>query len=164
MKINYRSAPPGSGKTHEISNQACNLAECFNKVLILQPTRDLLGNTAAKEIHPFPCQIFHKGTVEGPVAKALADYVAEVPDDIREVVLATHQVLPHIKNFANKDKWHVLIDEDLQVVRYDKHGEGLDLLGIWRGASFAVIHQTGFGEPSKGAPHGSEITCFAADP
>ena len=27
MKINYRSAPPGSGKTHEISNQACNLAE-----------------------------------------------------------------------------------------------------------------------------------------
>jgi hypothetical protein len=26
-----------------------------------------------------------------------------------------------------------------------------------------VIHQTGFGEPSKGAPHGSEITCFAAD-
>ena len=43
-------------------------------------------------------------------------------------------------------------------------GESLDLLGIWRGASFAVIHQTGFGEPSKGAPHGSEITCFAADP
>jgi hypothetical protein len=42
-------------------------------------------------------------------------------------------------------------------------GEGLDLLGIWRGASFALIHQTGFGEPSKGAPHGSEITCFAAD-
>jgi hypothetical protein len=43
-------------------------------------------------------------------------------------------------------------------------GEVLNLLGNWRGASFAVIHQTGFGEPSKGAPHGSEITCFAADP
>jgi len=55
------------------------------------------------------------------VAKALADYVAEVPDDIQEVLLATHQVLPYIKNFANKDKWHVLIDEELQVVRYDKH-------------------------------------------
>jgi hypothetical protein len=36
-------------------------------------------------------------------------------------VLATHQVLPHIKNFPNRGKWHVLIDEDLQVVRYDKH-------------------------------------------
>ena len=121
MKINYCSAPSGSGKTHQISNQARSLAEGVNKVLILQPTRDLLEKTAAKEIHPFPCQIFHKGTVEGSVAKALADYVAEVPDDIQEVVLATHQVLPHIKNFANKHKCHVLIDEELQVVRYDKH-------------------------------------------
>ena len=42
-------------------------------------------------------------------------------DDIQEVVLATHQVLPYIKNFENKQKWHVLIDEALQVVRYDKH-------------------------------------------
>jgi hypothetical protein len=37
----------------------------------------------------------------------------------------------------------------------------LDLLENWRGASFAeVIHQTGFGEPGKGAPHGGETTCF----
>ena len=121
MKINFCSAPPGSGKTHQIANRSRYLAEGFNKVLILQPTRDLLGNTAAKEIHPFPCQIFHRGTVEGSVAKALADYVTEVPDDVQEVVLATHQVLPYIENFANKDKWHVLIDEELQVVRYDKH-------------------------------------------
>jgi hypothetical protein len=45
-------------------------------------------------------------------------------------------------------------------------GEVLNLLGIWRGASFAgvrVIHRTGFGEPGKGAPHGDETTCFAAD-
>jgi hypothetical protein len=120
-KIHYHCAPCGSGKTHEISNRARDLAENFNKVLILQPTRDLLGNTAAKEIHPFLFKIFHKGTVEGSVAKALADYIAEVPDDVQEVLLATHQVFPHIRNFANKEKWHVLIDEELQVVRYDKH-------------------------------------------
>ena len=121
QKINYGCAPPGSGKTYQLSNRSRNLAEGFNKALILQPTRDLLEKTAAEEIHPFPCRIFHKGTVEGSVAKALADYVAEVPDDVQEVVLATHQVLPYIRNFANKDKWHVLIDEELKVVRYDKH-------------------------------------------
>ena len=121
MKINFCSAPPGSGKTHQISNRSRNLAEGCNKVLILQPTRDLLEKTAEEEIRPFPFRIFHKGKVDGSVAKALADYVAEVPDDVQEVLLATHQVLPHIKNFANKDKWHVLIDEELQVVRYDKH-------------------------------------------
>ena len=111
----------GPGRPTRISNRARNLAERFEKVIILQPTRDLLEKTAAEEIHPFRCKIFHKGTVEGPVAKALADYVAEVPDDVPEVVLATHQVLPYIKNFENKQKWHVLIDEALQVVRYDKH-------------------------------------------
>jgi hypothetical protein len=45
----------------------------------------------------------------------------------------------------------------------DKMGEVLNLLGIWRGASFAdLIQQTGFGEPGKGAPHGHEDTGFAA--
>ena len=42
-------------------------------------------------------------------------------------------------------------------------GEVLNLLGIWRGASFADVNQqTGFGEPGKGAPHGDQTTCFAA--
>jgi hypothetical protein len=42
-------------------------------------------------------------------------------------------------------------------------GEGLKLLENWRGASFAdLIHQTGFSEPGKGAPHGDEDTRFAA--
>jgi hypothetical protein len=40
--------------------------------------------------------------------------------------------------------------------------EVLNLLGIWRGASFACESATGFCRPSKGAPHGDEITCFAA--
>ena len=42
-------------------------------------------------------------------------------------------------------------------------GEVLDLLGIWRGASFAdPIQQTGFDELGKGAPHGHEDTRFPA--
>ena len=43
-----------------------------------------------------------------------------------------------------------------------KAGEVLNLLGIWRGASFACDSANGLGEPSKGAPHGDETTCFAA--
>jgi hypothetical protein len=42
-------------------------------------------------------------------------------------------------------------------------GEVLNLLGIWRSASFADVNQqTGFDEPGKGAPHGDETTCFAS--
>ena len=40
-------------------------------------------------------------------------------------------------------------------------GEVLNLLGIWRGASFGC-DSSGFGEPNKGAPHDEETTCFAA--
>ena len=41
-------------------------------------------------------------------------------------------------------------------------GEVLNLLGIWRGASFAnVIQQTGFGEPGR-STHGDQTTCLAA--
>jgi hypothetical protein len=57
---------------------------------------------------------------DGKVSKALADYVREAPA-IPEIVLATHQVLPHIKLFANKSEWHILIDEALQAVRYQQH-------------------------------------------
>jgi hypothetical protein len=79
--------------------------------------------------------------------------------------------LPKIKHFGCGLALPLLKFTTLMIISPEKcHdwvaqiGEGLDLLGIWRGASFAVIHQTGFGEPSKGAPHGSEITCFASDP
>src|SRR6516225_9749726 len=50
----------------------------------------------------------------------------------------------------------------IQQVSGERGGEVLKLLGIWRGASFACESTTGFGRPSKGAPHGDEITCFAA--
>jgi hypothetical protein len=43
------------------------------------------------------------------------------------------------------------------------YGEVLILLGNWRGASFACESAMGLGKPGKGAPHGNEITCFAAD-
>jgi hypothetical protein len=38
-----------------------------------------------------------------------------------EIVLATHQVLPHVKHFANKGDWHVLVDEEPQAVIHHQH-------------------------------------------
>jgi len=71
---------------------------------------------------PPPVRVFHLGTIggEAKVSKALADYIQN-PPDTPEIVLATHQVLPHIKHFANRSDWHLLIDEALQAVRYQQH-------------------------------------------
>jgi hypothetical protein len=125
VRIKFCAAPCGSGKTRQIINRACELVRNHNRVLILQPTRELIDRTVREEVQSRPnppqVRIFHRGTVgDGKVSKALADYVREAPD-LPEIVLATHQVLPHIKQFANKGEWHVLIDEALQVVRYQQH-------------------------------------------
>lgn len=45
----------------------------------------------------------------------------DVPDEIQGIVIATHAVLPYIKHFENKHKWHVFVDEAMQVVRYQQH-------------------------------------------
>ena len=92
---------------------------------MLQPTRELIDRTVREEVQSRPnppqVRVFHGGTVgDGKVSKALADY-ARQPPDTPEIVLATHQVLLHIKQFANKGEWHVLIDEALQADRYQQH-------------------------------------------
>jgi hypothetical protein len=126
VRIKYCAAPCGSGKTHQIINRACDLVRNHNRVLILQPTRDLIDRTVNEELQalvdPPPVRVFHGGTIgkAAKVSKALADYVKD-PPDLPEIVLATHQVLPHIKQFANKGEWHVLVDEALQAVRYQQH-------------------------------------------
>ena len=124
MRIKYCAAPCGSGKTYQVVNRARELVRNENKVLILQPTRELIDRTVREELqyraNPLPVRVFHRGTVgDGKVSKALADY-ARMPPDFPEIVIATHQVLPHIKQFANRSEWHILIDEALQAVCYQQ--------------------------------------------
>ena len=126
MRIRYCSAPCGSGKSHLIIKRACELVREGRRVLILQPTRELIDRTVKDELQaradPPQVRVFHRGTIgeDAKVSKALADYIQN-PPDIPEIVLATHQVLPHIKHFANKSEWHLLIDEALQAARYQQH-------------------------------------------
>jgi hypothetical protein len=94
-------------------------------VLIVQPTRNLIDKTVNEEIqalsNPPSVKIFHKGTAGKNVAKSLADYASRVPDEVKEIAITTHAALPYIKHFENKDKWHLIIDEEMQVVRYQQH-------------------------------------------
>ena len=125
MRIKYCSAFCGSGKTHQIINRACELVRAHNRVLILQPTRELIDRTVREELQSRPnlppFRVFHRGTVGGgKVAKAVADY-SRGPPDHPEIVFATHQVFPLVRHFANKGDWVVLVDEEMQVIRYKQH-------------------------------------------
>ena len=50
MKMNFCSAPCGSGKTHQIVNRACKWAKTGRRVVILQPTKELIDKTVEDEI------------------------------------------------------------------------------------------------------------------
>jgi hypothetical protein len=131
MKIYFCSAPCGSGKTYQIIKRACEWAKLGRRVIVLQPTKELIDKTVQEELlrqpNPPKYNVFHGGTVAGFVAARLTDYLKEA-DDEGQIIFATHQVLPYVRFWANQDTWHVFIDEALQVHRHhsykvpDTHG------------------------------------------
>ena len=87
-------------------------------VLILQPTKELIRKTIehfllTRPNRP-PYEIFDSDSVKGSVAWALTEY-SRGADNTGHIVFATHQVLPHIRFWANKDSWDVIVDEAPQV-------------------------------------------------
>ena len=57
----------------------------------------------------------------GPVARALTEYFKQPEDFTAPIVFATHQVFPYLPFVANRESWHLLIDEELQVIRHIQH-------------------------------------------
>jgi hypothetical protein len=50
MKINFCSAPCGSGKTYQIIKRACEWAKTGRRIIILQPTKELIEKTVQEEL------------------------------------------------------------------------------------------------------------------
>src|ERR1700675_2477134 len=140
MRIYFCSAPCGSGKTYSLIQRACDWAETGRRILVLQPTKELIDKTVGRELltrpNPPRHKVFHGGVVSGSVAAALTDHLKQHADDEGQIAFATHQVLPYIGFWANKKTWNVFIDEELQVVRHnsydvpDTHRLITDLIGL----------------------------------
>ena len=122
--IRFASAPCGAGKTHLIIKRACELARSGERVLVLQPTKELIERTVRDELlaKPKPPRnhVFHSDVVDGPVASAITNHFKDARPD-GQIVFATHAVLPFVGYWAGKSDWHVLIDEELQVLSHHQH-------------------------------------------
>ena len=125
MEITYSSAPSGAGKTSQIIRRACQLAHEHKRVLILQPTKELIAKTVAEELNRQPgvpqYHVFHQDTVAGSSVASEITRFFNAAEDAGQIVFATHQVFPYIPHIANKGDWHVLVDEELQILRYNCH-------------------------------------------
>jgi hypothetical protein len=97
--------------------RAADLARSGERVLFLQPTTELIEKTVKNEIlcldRPPRHHVFHGGNSAKSVAGAIARHFKEA-DEEGQIVFATHAVLPFVPYWANKNDWHVLIDEDIQ--------------------------------------------------
>ena len=122
MKINFCSAPCRSGKTYQLITTACQIAEQGDIVVFLQPTKELVDKTIEtqllRQFTPPPYEKFYGNNLHHSVAWKLSEYL-KTPMDGGHIIFATHQVIPHVRFWANKSRLHVIVDEELQVV---KHG------------------------------------------
>ena len=93
-------------------------------IIVLQPTKALIDKTVRNELSILPAvpryKVFHGDTVSGSVAAALTDYLKQT-DDEGQIVFATHQVLPYIGFWANKDSWDVFVDEVPETHRHHSY-------------------------------------------
>ena len=125
MKITFSSAPSGAGKTSQIIRRACQLAHEHKRVLILQPTKELIAKTVAEELNRQPrvpqYHVFHQDTVAGSSVASEMTRFFNAAEDAGQIVIATHQVFPYIPHIANKGDWHVLVDEEFQILRHNCH-------------------------------------------
>jgi hypothetical protein len=121
VKIQYCSAPCGSGKTYQLIKAACRIANRGEIVLFVQPTKELIDKTIAEQLlprsSPPPYQTFYGSSTGNSVARRITEHL-ENPPDGGHIVFATHQVLPFVVFWPNQSQLHVFIDEELQVVRH----------------------------------------------
>src|ERR1700730_9851663 len=122
VRINYCSAPCGSGKTYQLVKSACHFANSGETVLFLQPTKELIDKTIDEQLSrlssPPLYEKFYGGSKGHFVARELTEYLKS-PMDGEHIIFATHQVIQFVPFWPNQNRLHVFIDEELQVV---KHG------------------------------------------
>lgn len=122
MLIHYLSALCGAGKTYQLIDKACELANQGFIVLFVQPTIELINKTIENELltrHDAPLHIkFYREKGGGSVSRQLIQHLNE-PPDCGHIVFVTHQVLPFIGFWPNRSDVHLVIDEALQVAKHD---------------------------------------------
>ena len=121
MIIQFCSAPCGSGKTYQLVKSACRLANGGETVLLLQPTKELIDKTIADRLSRLSSaplyEKFYGGSQDHSVAWDLTEHLKTVTDG-GHIVFATHQVMPFIRFWANQDRLHIFVDEELQVAKH----------------------------------------------
>ena len=117
LLINYCSAVAGAGKTHTLVDLASRLVDEGQNVLIVQPTKALIDETASKfdGVH---CVVLHGDTVpHETIKKLMHSFIDPYPE--AHVVLTTWSAFEQVSYINRAEDWHIFIDEIPQVHVYE---------------------------------------------
>ena len=113
--LNFKcvNAPCGSGKTTAAMHEADTITGLGQRVLIAQPSRQLVAETE-KRLLDFSRRPLHRFDTDtcgsGRVKAALADHLMHHAEP-GQIVLTTHTALLTLPYFHRREDWHVIIDE-----------------------------------------------------
>lgn len=109
----YQPGPAGSGKTHQLGHWAASVAASDGKVLIAQPTKELINDTARmiRSVDPTitVTSIYSKRANDRVTARVL-DHMNNAAPHHGEVLLVTHETLKRLPTNMRKF-WHMVCDE-----------------------------------------------------
>lgn len=111
--INYVNGLCGSGKTYAIVRKASNIANRGGKVLLVQPTVDLINETVRNEFAQTnikPLVITSETNPDG-VISAIVGHMKSTKPETGEVLIITHAAFFKVPYWHNAQDWVVMIDE-----------------------------------------------------
>jgi hypothetical protein len=113
MFIQYLDAPAGAGKTFAIVSQIGQLVEEGDNVLLCQPTKALIKETAAQLTSRFPSihhKVFHSEPGKESIVGEIVRHFKNPPPE-PQVVIITWEALQRLPFIENQEDWHLIVDE-----------------------------------------------------
>jgi hypothetical protein len=112
--IHYVSAPAGSGKTFALAGHSVDLANNHQKVMIVQPTRQLIRQTAIairnRDKSVKLTTIISPTMGNSRVLSRVIAHMESADHGVGEVLLISHDILEKLPH-AYRQFWHVFVDE-----------------------------------------------------
>jgi hypothetical protein len=127
----YQPGPAGSGKTYQLAHWAVERAAAGEKVMIAQPTKELMRETArtiARIDGDTPVTQMWSRSRSDRVVSRILDHMTAAKPMAGEIMLVTHEALKRIPSNL-RQFWHMVCDEvpsvlehiDLKVAKTHQH-------------------------------------------
>ena len=114
MAIQYFDALAGAGKTHALARYAIQLAAAGERVLLVQPSKQLIDATIRDEFvgerRGLSVRAIHSGNTRN-VVQSIIQFTKACDKAAGTVLFITHEAFMRLPYVENRGQWHLIFDE-----------------------------------------------------